>query len=88
MSDRKPRGYACPRCTVGRCLAQKTTFCEIHHGQLLVIPNMKVYICDVCKLAEFERETMEALWRELYGEQAADEPQAIGQQKPSSHYGE
>ncbi len=88
MTDRKPIGYACPRCTVGRCLPQKTTFAEMHHGQLLVIPNMKVYICDVCKLAEFEQETMEALWHELYGDQSAEDTQSVTQQKSSSHYGE
>ena len=88
MTDRKPRSYACPRCTVGRCLAQRTTFAEIHHGQLLVIPNMRAFICDVCKLAEFEQETMEALWHELYGDQSAEENQTLAQPKRSSHYGE
>lgn len=88
MTDHKAEGYACSRCTVGRCLPQKTTFAEIHHGQLLVIPNMQAYICDVCKLTEFEQETMEALWHELYGDQTTDEIQTIIQQKRSSQYGE
>ena len=88
MSDRKPKGYACPRCTVGRCLPQKTTFADIHQDQLLVVPNVNVYICDVCRLAEFEQETMEALWHELYGDQAAEDTPGIAQQKGSSHYGE
>lgn len=88
MSERKPKSYACPRCTVGRCLPQKTTFAEIHQGQLLVIPKMVVYVCDVCRLAEFEQETIEALWRELYGDQTAEDTQAIAQQKRSSQYSE
>ena len=52
--DAKTRSYACPRCTVGRCTAQGTTFAEVYQGQLLCIPNTRAYICDVCHFAEFE----------------------------------
>ena len=88
MSDSKTNGYACPRCTVGRCAPRKTTFAEIHRGQLLAVPNMNAFICDVCNLAEFEQEALDSLWQELHGEQLVDDFQANLQQKPSSSYGE
>lgn len=88
MVDAQSKGYACPRCTVGRCLPRKTTFAEIHQGSLLAIPNIQAYICDVCKLAEFEQEALEYLWQELYGEQVVDDIQTSLPQKRTSSYGE
>ena len=87
MSDSKSKGYACPRCTVGRCTPRTTTFAEIYHGQLMTIPNVRAYVCDVCHFAEYEQETLEALWQELYGEAPAEEFQSIARQKGSSTFG-
>ena len=92
MTDSKTQGYACPRCTVGRCLPRETIFTEIHQGQLLAVPNMLAYICDVCNFVEFSHETLEALWVELYGDQSGDptveDLPAVSQQKRTSSYGE
>lgn len=90
--DSKIKGYACPRCTVGRCSPREMIFSEVYQGQLLAIPNVLAYVCDVCNLVEFAQETLEALWQELYGDQASEsaveELSAVSQQKPGSPYGE
>ena len=92
MTESKTEGYACPRCTVGRCSQRGMTFSEVHLGQLLAIPDVLAYVCDVCHFVEFAQETLEALWQELYGDQSdaptAEELPALAQQKRSSSYGE
>lgn len=85
--ENKKRGYACPRCTVGRCTPQTTTFADVYHGQLLSIPNLRAHICDVCHFVEFEQETLEALWQELYNEGPAEDFQSVAGHKRSSSYG-
>ena len=86
--DANARAYACPRCTVGRCAPQTTTFVDVYHGQLLSVPNTRAFICDVCHFVEFEQEMLDALWDELYGEVARDDVQAAVAHKRSSTYGE
>ncbi len=88
MSEAKSKGYACPRCTVGRCTPQKTTFAEVYHGQLLSVPNVNAFVCDVCHFAEFEQDTLDALWEKLYGDGPLEDRQSIAAQKRSSTYGE
>lgn len=65
MGDLNDRGYTCPRCTVGRCHYQTTTFIEIYKGQLLCVSDVPVYVCDVCHFAEFELNEIESLWAQL-----------------------
>ncbi len=84
----KPKGYACPRCTVGRCTAQTTTYADICYGELLCIPNAPAYICDVCYFVEFEQELLDALWQELYVDMPMEEAPPTARQKRSSAYGE
>ena len=86
--DAKIRGYACPRCTVGRCTPQTTTFVDVYNDQLLSMPNTLAYICDVCHFVEFEKEFLDALWEQLYGEVARDDVHTIAGHKRSSTYGE
>ena len=86
--DAKARAYACPRCTVGRCTPQTTTFVDIYQGHLLSLPNARAYICDVCRFVEYEQELLDALWDELYGDVARDEPQTSAGHKRSPSYGE
>ncbi len=88
METKKTSGYACPRCTVGRCLPQTTTFADVYQGQLLSIPSVRAYICDVCHFAEYEQETLVALWAELYGETPAEELSPRPVPKRRSSYGE
>lgn len=87
MSDSKAKGYACPRCTVGRCSPRTTTFAEIVHGQLMTVPNVRTYVCDVCHFAEYEQDTLESLWQEFYGEDQVDGFQSVASQKRSSTFG-
>ena len=86
--DAKTRAYACPRCTVGRCKPQRTTFVDVYQGQLLCIPNTRAYICDVCHFAEFEQDQLDALWEELYGEVTIDEVQPLARHKRGTSYRE
>ena len=88
MSDVKSRGYACPRCTVGRCTPRKTTFAEVYHGQLLSVPNVSAFVCDVCHFAEYDPETLETLWEDLYGEAPQDDIQSVVGRQRDSTYGE
>lgn len=85
--DAKARGYACPRCTVGRCAPQTTTFADVYHGLLLSKPNTRAYICDICHFVEFEQEMLDGLWEDLYGDVARDDGQTVGDHKRSSTYG-
>ena len=90
--DSMTKGYACPRCTVGRCSPREMTFSEVYQGQLLAIPNVLAYVCDVCNFVEFAQEALEALWQELYGDQTGeptveDMPE-VSQQKRRYSYGD
>lgn len=88
MMDAKAKGFACPRCTVGRCVPQTTTFVDVYLGQLLSMPNTRAFICDVCYFVEFEQELLGALLDELYGDVARDDFQSVAGHKRSSTYGE
>ena len=88
MTQPKDGGYACPRCTVGRCLPSNTTFCDMLDEQLLTIPGMPAFICDVCHFAEFEQAALEALWRQLYDDSAKDDYQTIAPGKRNPTYRE
>ena len=88
MPDLKSGGYACPRCVVGRCRPQTTTFAEVYHGHLLSIPNMLAFICDVCRFVEFEPEGLESLWEELYGDHPMDDFQSARHPRRSPSYGD
>ena len=88
MNEAKSKGYACPRCTVGRCTPRRTTFTEIYHGHLLAAPKVCAYVCDVCHFAEFEQDTLDALWEELYGEEPLDDFQSLPGQRRGSSYGD
>ncbi len=88
MTDSTTRSYACPRCTVGRCAPQETTFVDIYQGHLLSMPKARAYICDICHFVEFEQELLDALWEELYGDVARDDSQTVAGHKRSPSYGE
>lgn len=68
-------------------MPRATTFAEMVHGQLLSVPNVKAYVCDVCHFAEYEQDTLEVLWQELYGEDLVDDFQSVASQKRSSTFG-
>ena len=87
MSDSNVSEYSCPRCTVGRCYHQTTTFVEIFHGQLLCVPDVPVYICDVCHFAEFELDAIELLWAELDADHRPDDYQSSSETTYFSPFG-
>ena len=88
MSESKADSYSCPRCTVGRCHHQTTTFVEIYNGQFLCVPDMPVYICDVCHFAEFELDALESIWTELEMDDLPDDWQPSFRHKRSSPFGD
>ena len=86
--DAKAPGYVCPRCTVGRCLPQRATFADVYHGHLLCVPNLQAFKCDVCHFIEFERESLDVLWHELYGDASVDDAQSLPSHQSSPSYRE
>ena len=88
MTDRNARAYACPRCTVGVCTPQTTTFVDMYQGFLLSMPNARAFICDICHFVEFDQELLDGLWEDLYGELARDEAPSAPGHKRSPSYGE
>ncbi len=86
--DAKATGYACPRCTVGRCTPQHATFCDMIGDQLLSIPNTRAHICDVCHFVEFDQELLDGLWERLYGEAPREDFLPTMPQKRSPTFGE
>ena len=38
----------CPVCHVGKLRERTVTHTQVHEGQLVVIPNVRALICDVC----------------------------------------
>ena len=72
---------------VGRCYHQITPFVEIYRGQLLSVPNMSAYICDVCHFAEFELNEIESIWAELGMDNDIDDFQSSSESTYSSPFG-
>ena len=86
--DSKPAGYACPRCTVGRCAPQRANFCDMLGEQLFVVPKARAHICDVCHFVEFDQSLLDALWERLYSELQRDDYAPAQSQKSSPSYGD
>ncbi|MCY3573470.1 MAG: hypothetical protein OXG92_05750 [Chloroflexi bacterium] len=87
MTAKRP-GYACPRCTVGRCTPQRTTFTDMLQDQLLSIPNVPAHICDVCNLIEFDQDLLDTLWECLYKGGAREDIAPAVPSKRSPSFGE
>ncbi len=51
----------CPRCQIGLCQPDQITYVHLYGGALLSVPNMQVYVCDVCGFQEFEETAFEQL---------------------------
>lgn len=88
MSDSNADSYTCPRCTVGRCHRQTTTYVDFLYGQLFCVPDMPVYVCDVCHFAEFELDALESLWEELDTDDLTDDFQSSQGHNHSSTFGD
>jgi YgiT-type zinc finger domain-containing protein len=44
----------CPRCFIGRLEAGKASFLALYEGQLLTVPNVTAYTCDICDYREYD----------------------------------
>ena len=88
MLNSEANGYACPRCTVGRCHPQKASFVDIYDGQLFCIPDTPIYVCDVCHFAEFALDALESLWEELDADNISDGFPSLSGKNRSSPLGE
>lgn len=53
----------CEICHIGTRRPQKTTYTVWVDGQLILLPNVVAWVCDMCADAEYESETIE--WLEL-----------------------
>lgn len=54
-------GFICPRCEVGLCRPGRVTYARVVAGQLLSVPNMRAFTCDVCGYREFEPNALRRL---------------------------
>jgi hypothetical protein len=50
--------FDCPRCQIGHCRPGKSTYTQIANGQVISIPNITVYTCDVCGYHEYDRDAL------------------------------
>lgn len=46
--------FECPRCQIGLCQPGKATYTRMFGGQLISVPHMTLYTCDVCGYFEFD----------------------------------
>jgi hypothetical protein len=56
-----PSAYPCPYCQIGFCQPSRDTYTRLHKGTLVSVPNMLVWICDICQYQEFDREAVTRL---------------------------
>ncbi|MCU0499109.1 MAG: hypothetical protein MUF87_17285 [Anaerolineae bacterium] len=63
MFDNVP--FTCPRCQIGRCKPGTTTLTRVLQGQVINLPDVKHYRCDVCGFEEIDREALQQLDRLL-----------------------
>jgi hypothetical protein len=47
--------FECPRCQIGLCHPEEATYLRLHRGQLLSVPGVPLYTCDVCAYQEYDR---------------------------------
>jgi hypothetical protein len=84
MVNSDTNGYACPRCTVGRCQRQTAPFVDMYNGQLFCVPDTPIYVCDVCHFAEFALDALESLWEKLDATNVAEDfPTITGKNRSS-----
>ncbi len=57
--------HACPLCQIGVCHAEYVTYAHVYNGQLVSMPDMIRYTCDVCGFQEFDQGTVRRLHRLL-----------------------
>jgi YgiT-type zinc finger domain-containing protein len=53
--------YPCPTCQIGYYQSDKTTYLCLHRGMLVSVPDMPVWMCDICGHEEFDRDAVAQL---------------------------
>ncbi len=51
--------YPCPCCQIGYYQPGKKTYLRMHGGMLVSVPDMLVWICDICQHEEFDRDEVQ-----------------------------
>lgn len=46
--------FECPRCQIGMCQPGKATYTRMFGRQIISVPDMTLYTCDVCGYFEFD----------------------------------
>lgn len=50
--------FPCPRCQIGHCQPIQTTYVQMYGDQLISIPDVAAWRCDICGLQEFNPEAL------------------------------
>ena len=50
--------YPCPVCQIGYYQAGKKTYLRLHRGMLVSVPDMPIWICDICGHEEFDTDAV------------------------------
>jgi hypothetical protein len=50
--------YPCPHCQVGHCQRSTTPYLGVHGNTLVSVPDMPIWMCDICGHFEYEREAL------------------------------
>lgn len=83
--------FDCPRCQIGRCHPTASTYTRLMNGQVISVPNISVYVCDVCGYQEYERDDLLRLQALLgaasHGAQGENRPTARSAQPDAPEAG-
>jgi YgiT-type zinc finger domain-containing protein len=63
------RDSICPVCHVGKLRDKQITYTQVYEGQLVVIPNFKALVCDICGEKVFDNVVLRRLNGLLGGDQ-------------------
>jgi YgiT-type zinc finger domain-containing protein len=78
----------CPICHVGHLREKRSTYTERYDGQLIVVPNVPVQVCDYCGETHYHPVVLERLHQLLLadtGQQRAGNPSKTRQPSGSPH---
>lgn len=50
--------YPCPYCQIGHCQPGQAAYVRIQGSEVISVPDMDVWTCDICGFQEFDREAI------------------------------
>lgn len=53
--------YVCPQCQLGTLTPQWVTFARWFDEQFIIIPNFPGWVCDACRLCQYDEEALAQL---------------------------